>query len=100
MLEVCDRETPLLDLVEHHFRRHQLGHAGRRRRHVGALFIQHRAGLDVDEDGVGRRGLEIILPGAGSSDITRRRHRCRLLPVCGLHESSGRWVRGRSRRQR
>ena len=62
-------DVALLELVEHDLRRHQLGHAGGRCRRVGVFLEQDGAGRGVEQDDVGRGGIEIAGLAADEADI-------------------------------
>ena len=67
------REPALPDLVEHDLGGHQLGHAGRGEQLVGRLLEQHRAGIGIDQDRVGRRRLEALGQGGARREQAQRR---------------------------
>ncbi len=66
-------DVALLELVEHDLRRHQLGHAGGRRRRVGVFLEQDGAGRGIEQDDVGGGGFEIAGLAADEADVSRRR---------------------------
>ena len=57
---VVEMQPPLLELAEHDLGGHQLGGRGRNHRLVGVLLEQHRAALEIDEQGEGRGGLKAL----------------------------------------
>ena len=60
--ELVGRFQPALrDLVQHHFRGHQLGQAGGRRQLIGVLLEQHAAAFGIDQDRGRRRRLEAVV---------------------------------------
>ena len=68
-------DAALGDLVEHVFGRHQLGETGRKNQFVGVALEQHAAVLGVDQDGVRRRDLRLVLLAAEVLlGLRQRRH--------------------------
>jgi hypothetical protein len=57
---VGQRQLARLDLLEHDVHRHDLAHRGGRQAAVGVLGVEHRLGVEVDDDGSLGLGLEIL----------------------------------------